>query len=106
MSTHVSIILQNGERLDFELSDADLAGMDARAAQDWLGDEFEKAGLEPSNPMGKLLMADRVILLARAQSAASFHKPTPWIRDFLRATAVALRRPVVTIDLPGHSLGY
>ena len=48
MGCHVTIVTGKGERHEFELHDADLAGMDARKAQEWLGQEFEAAGCAPA----------------------------------------------------------
>lgn len=106
MGCHVTVVTGSGERYEFELSDADLAGMDSRRAQDWLGQEFEAAGCVPTNPVGKLLLADKIICLAKTQNEDAFAEPTPWVNGFVRAAAAAIGRAVLTIDLGNHSLGY
>jgi hypothetical protein len=52
------------------------------------------------------LAADKIITLAKSRSRHTFESPTPWVRDYLAATAAALGRPMVTIDLGAHALGY
>ena len=89
-----------------KLDVADLAGMDARKAQEWLGREFEAAGCVPTNPVGKLLLADKILCLAKTQKDAVYAEPTPWVNSFVRAAAAAIGRAVLTIDLGNHSLGY
>ena len=106
MGCHVTVVTGNGERHEFELHDADLAGMDARQAQEWLGQEFEAAGCVPTNPVGKLLLADKILCLAKAQQEAAWAEPSPWARQFVRTAAAAIGRAVLTIDLGNHSLGY
>ncbi len=106
MACHLSIVFADGGQIDYELSDVDIGGMDARAAHDWLDREYEAAGCVPGNPVGKLLMADKIVGLAKSQSRRVFDPPNPWVKDFLRATAAALQRPLVTIDLGQHTLGY
>lgn len=106
MACHLSVIFADGERLEYEVPDAELAAFDAAAAHAWLDQEFEAAGCVPSNPVGKLLLADKIVTLAKSQSRRAYDPATPWVKDFLRATAVALQRPVVTIDFGSHSLGY
>ncbi|MBS3917080.1 MAG: hypothetical protein KGZ31_05250 [Sulfuritalea sp.] len=106
MGCHVTIVAGNGERHEFELLDADLADMDARKAQEWLGQEFESAGCVPTNPVGKLLLADKILCLAKTQKDSAYAEPTPWVRQFVRASAAAIGRAVLTIDLGSHSLGY
>ncbi len=106
MGCHVTIVTGKGERHEFDLHDADLAGMDARKAQEWLGQEFEAAGCVPTNPVGKLLLADKILCLAKTQKDAVYAEPTPWVNSFVRAAAAAIGRAVLTIDLGNHSLGY
>jgi hypothetical protein len=106
MACHLSLVFSDGVQIDYELSDAELAGMDARAAHDWLDHEYEAAGCVPGNPVGKLLMADKIVSLAKSQSPRAFDPPNPWAKDFLRATAAALQRPLITIDCGQHTLGY
>ena len=106
MGCHVTVVTGNGERHEFELLDADLVGMDASKAREWLGQEFESAGCVPTNPVGKLLLADKIICLAKTQKDAAYAAPTPWVQTFVRAAAAAIDRAVLTIDLGNHSLGY
>ncbi len=73
MACHVTIVTGKGERYEFELHDVDLAGLDARKAQEWLGQEFEAAGCVPTNPVGKLLLADKILCLPRHRR----NRPTP-----------------------------
>jgi hypothetical protein len=106
MGCHVTVVAESGERYEFELHDADLAGLDARQAQDWLGREFEAAGCVPTNPVGKLLLADKILCLAKTQKEAAYAEPSPWVKQFVRVAAAAIGRAVLTIDLGAHSLGY
>lgn len=106
MGCHVTIVAGSGERYEFELHDAELAGMEARAAQEWLGREFEAAGCVPTNPVGKLLLADKILCLAKTQKEAAYAEPSPWVKQFVRAAAAAIGRAVLTIDLANHALGY
>jgi hypothetical protein len=106
MACHLSIVFADGEQMDYELSDAEIGNLDARAAHAWLDEEYEAAGCVPSNPVGKLLIVDKIVSLAKSQSRRSFDPPSAWVKDFLRATAAALERPVITIDCGLHTLGF
>mgnify|MGYP001185004758 CR=1 FL=1 len=106
MGCHVTVVTGKGERYELELHDSDLAGMDARKAQEWLGREFEAAGCVPTNPVGKLLLADKILCLAKTQQDSAYAEPTLWVNSFVRAAAAAIGRSVLTIDLGNHSLGY
>ncbi len=102
----LTIVGSKGRRYEFELTDNDLAGFDAQQARHWLGDEFARAGCVPTHPVGKLLLADEILCLARTRDEAVYARLTPWSRTFICAAAVAIGRPVLTLDLATHSLGY
>lgn len=106
MACTLTIIGSTGERYEFELSDDDLAGLDEPQARAWLAREFDAAGCVPTHPVGKLLLADEILCLAKTQDEAAYARLTDWTRRFIRAAAVAIGRPVLTIDLATHSLGY
>jgi hypothetical protein len=106
MACHLAVVFPDGQRVDYDLGDAEVARFDRVSAHEWLGEQFEIAGCVPANPVGKLLMADRIIGLAKEQSRRDFDPPTPWMKDFLAATAAALHAPVITIDLGNDTLGY
>ncbi|MDR2240806.1 MAG: hypothetical protein LBE33_10220 [Zoogloeaceae bacterium] len=105
MGCHVTVVTGNGGRYEFTLADADLAGLDARKAQGWLREEFEKAGCVPTNPVGKLLLADKILCLAKTRQDPAYAEPTPWVSSFVRAAAVAMGGSM-TIDLGRHALGH
>jgi len=105
MSCRITVVLADGERLEFDVPVRE-AAWDSHAAHEWLAREFENAGCEPANPVGKLLLADKVLSLAKTVPFSAFAEPTPWLRDYFKAVACAIGRPVVTIDLAGNSLGY
>lgn len=106
MTCHVSVVFDDGQRIDYEVHDAEIARFSREEAKNWLGREFEAAGCVPSNPVGKLLLADRIIGLVKEQPKRDFDPPGPWMKDFLAATAAALACPVVTIDLGADTLGF
>ena len=84
MEQQVSVVLKSGERFDFPLAADQLAGIDPVAARHWIGEEFVKAGLEPPNPMGKMLLVDQILLLAANFKPADYHPATPAVGMFLR----------------------
>ncbi|HCX33692.1 MAG TPA: hypothetical protein DHV08_09075 [Rhodocyclaceae bacterium] len=106
MDCHLKIIFPDGASSEFEITAADLAGLDKSAAREWLNNEFQAAGCVPTNPVGKILIADTVLMLAKAQSPKTFRTPSAWGMQFLRNVAVAFGAPVLTIDLANQTLGY
>jgi hypothetical protein len=106
MSCRITILFNDGQEVDAEVTDAEIARFTHESAHQWLGREFEEAGCVPSNPMGKLLAADKIVTLAKSRTCAVFESDSAWVRDYFAATAAALDRPMVTINLSENTLGY
>jgi hypothetical protein len=100
----VSVVLKNGERYDFPLAAEDMAAFDSQGARHWIAEEFQAAGLETPNPMGKLLIVDQILLLAENFKPADYHPVTPGVHRFLCAALKAMGRPSLTIDLVAYKL--
>ena len=106
MPCRITLLFSDGQEVETLVTDAEIARFTHSSAHQWLGREFEDAGCVPGNPMGKLLAADKIITLARSRTRAVFESNSPWVRDFFAATAAAIERPVVTVNLAQHTLGY
>ncbi|HET8745085.1 MAG TPA: hypothetical protein VFM98_05750 [Ramlibacter sp.] len=75
------------------------------AARAWLDEQFTAFGCEPLRLTGKVLNADKVLVVAEAAGPARFADAT-WAQQFGRCTVAALGKPVVNVDVPGTSVGY
>lgn len=104
MDCHVSVILKTGEKQDFHLTESELAMFSVGSAQEWLAREYDKAGCEAVSPVGKVLLVDRILQLGALQPAAGWTAPSTWIRQYLCASARAMGRPALTIDLAHYAI--
>lgn len=71
----------------------------------WLDDQFTQMGCEPLRPTGKLLTADKVLVVAQAAGLAKFSE-AKWSQEFARAASAALGKPVVHVDVAAMSITY
>ncbi len=71
----------------------------------WLDDQFTQMGCEPLRPTGKLLTADKVLVVAQAAGLAKFSE-AKWSQEFARAASAALGKPVVHLDVAAMSITY
>ena len=74
-------------------------------ARRWLDDEFLRLECEPLRASGKVLLADKVLTVARAAGVALMQDPA-WSRDFARAASAALAKPIVRVDVPGMAVTF
>lgn len=83
----------------------DVQPMPLDVARGWLDDQFIRMGCEPLRPTGKLLTADKVLVVAQAAGAAKF-ADAQWASEFARATRAALGKPRVAVDVVAMTLSY
>jgi hypothetical protein len=77
-------------------------------ARHWLDDQFTFLGCEPIRSTGKVLTADKILCVAQAAGEARFRDDAhrPWALAFAKAASAALAKPVVSVDVPAHTLSY
>ncbi len=77
-------------------------------ARVWLDEQFTALQCEPIRLTGKVLTADKVLCVAQAAGEARFRdaEHQAWAMAFARAASSALAKPVVSVDVPGLTLGY
>ncbi len=80
--------------------------MAADVARRWLDDQFVANDCEPLRASGKVLIADKVLVLAGTVGDARFTNDPAWALDFAQATVAALGRPVVRVDVESGAISY
>ena len=103
MHSEVSVTLAQNQQYRFDLEGAE--PMTNEAARRWLDDQFTTLDCEPLRASGKVLLADKVLTVARAAGAALL-ADAAWSHNFARATSAALARPVVRVDVQSMTINY
>jgi hypothetical protein len=103
MRSQVSVTFKNQAPVRIDL-DPDQA-MPRELASKWLDEQFLAMECEPLRATGKLLMADRVVVVAQAAGPAKF-SDAEWALAFAQAASAALGKPVVNVDADALSITY
>ena len=103
MHSEVSVRLAADQEFRFDLAGAE--PMAHEAGRLWLDEQFTALDCEPLRASGKVLLADKVLTVARAAGTPLFNDPV-WSRDFARAASAALAKPVVRVDVPGMAVSF
>ena len=103
MRSEVSITFKDASPVRIDLNE--VQPMTNDVARWWLDDQFTQMGCEPLRPTGKLLTADKVVVVAEAAGPARF-ADAQWAQAFARAATTALGRPMVHIDVTALSISY
>ena len=104
MRSEVTVTFKNQPPVQIELHDQ-VESMPTEAARRWLDEQFTQMGCEPLRPTGKLLTADKVVVVAEAAGPQKF-ADAAWALEFARAVTAALGKPLVNIDVPSLSISY
>ena len=75
------------------------------AARAWLDRQFTELGCEPLRATGKVLAADKVVVVAQGAGPSRFADPA-WAQQFAGAAAAVLGKPSVHIDVASLSITY
>ena len=105
MSQKVLVSFGAEEEYEFNVQAADTVGMDKSSARAWLAKEFEDLECSPTNPMGKVLVLDMILNVAKYGGATRFAEAGDWAHKFAAAVAVSLDRPVATVDVKAFTVG-
>ncbi|NMG75795.1 hypothetical protein [Aromatoleum diolicum] len=105
MTQHITVSFGAGRDYETIVSDADSAGLAKDQARAWLSNEFETLECTPSNPMGKILVLDMILNVAKYGGEDRFKQGGDWAKKFATVTAVALGRPTVRVDVANFVVG-
>lgn len=103
MRSEVSVTFKGESPVRIDLNE--VQPMPHDVARWWLDDQFTQMGCEPLRPTGKLLTADKVVVIAQAAGPQKFAQ-AKWSLEFARAASAALGKPVVHVDVSALSISY
>jgi hypothetical protein len=81
---------------------ASLAHVAARA---WLDQQFITLDCEPLRASGKVLTADKVLVVTQAAGPALLGD-AKWSADYVAAVSAALGKPMIRVDVPAMAITY
>ena len=105
MSYTVTVVFGGDREYEFALHDAEVASTTKEQARSWLAKEFDELECSPSNPMGKVLVLDMILNVAKYGGESRFEQASDWAKKFAIVTAAALERPAVRVDVSSFVVG-
>ncbi|MFU2488021.1 hypothetical protein [Thauera sp. WH-1] len=105
MSYTVTVVFGVDREYEFSLHDSEVASLTKDQARSWLAREFEELECTPSNPMGKVLVLDMILNVAKYGGEGRFEQGTDWAKKFAAVTAAALDRPAIRVDVAAFVVG-
>jgi len=106
MSRHIIVSFGQGTEFEYRIPAAEVAALSADAARQWFDREFIALECDVPSPIGKILIADRVLSVARYAGPQRFREHADWAHEFARNAAAMLGRELVRVDVPNYTVGY
>ena len=103
MRNQVLVFLDKGVEFQFVVDDS--APMPHDVARAWLDTQFIALECEPLRASGKVLTADKVLVVTQAAGEALF-KDAKWAADYVQAVHAALARPMIRVDVPSMTVTF
>lgn len=105
---HQNVIVSFGKdkHFEFKLTPEDVSGVTADQARKWFDREFQELECDVPTPMGKVLLVDRIVSVARYSGERRFREHPDWGEQFARNAAVMTGREVLRIDVEKNTIDY
>ena len=104
MTYNVTVSFSRDRQYEFKFLDNDANLLTSAQAQEWLDREWEDLDCVPTNPVGKVLRLDKVLLVAQYAGERRFSEGGDWAQRYARAVVSALSRDTVLVDIAEHEV--
>lgn len=106
MDHHITVSFGPDREYNFHVPGDEAADLAQEQARAWVEEQF--AGLEPDlpSPLGKMLLADKLVVIVRAYGEHPFAARTEWARQFARCAGRSVGKPNLTVDVAQNNIGF
>ena len=105
MSYVVKVVFGPDREYEFYTNAEAVEALDRNVARDWLVREMEALECDAPNPMGKVLVVDLILNLAKCAGEARFAEGGEWAQCYAQDVAAIFDRPVVLVDVEQNRIG-
>ncbi len=103
MQKQISVMLPKGVEFTFHVPEGEPLAHDAARA--WLDQQFIELECEPLRASGKVLTADKVLVVTQAAGAFLLGNAS-WAAEYVAAVSSALDKPMIQVDVPSMAITY
>jgi len=103
MQKQVSVVLDKGVEFSFHVPEG--APLAHDAARAWLDQQFTTLDCEPLRASGKVLTADKILVVTQA-AGANLLGDAQWAAEYVAAVSAALGKPMIRVDVPSMAITY
>lgn len=101
----VTVSFGSNSEYEFKFLDEDVQPLPREEASHWLHREFEALDCAPRNPVGKILLLDMILDVAKYGGETRFAAGDDWAKRFALCCAATLKRDTIRVDVPNLLIG-
>lgn len=105
MTYTVTVAFSQADEYEFRCAEEEVAAIKADEARHWLHQEFDVLECAPRNPVGKILLLDVILDVAKYSGEKRFSNADEWTHKYVTNVAAALGRNVVRVDVENLVVG-
>jgi hypothetical protein len=100
------IVVLDADR-EYRVETQSLAPLSSEDGRLWLDRQFVELDCEPLRATGKVLLADKLVVVAReARGRAGLFDDAGWRNAYALAAQAVLSKPLIRVDVPAMSISY
>jgi hypothetical protein len=105
MRSEVIVVLDAGK--EYRTDTSGLTPMSSDEGRQWLDEQFISMDCEPLRASGKVLLADKLVVVARAaRTRSGLFDDEQWRNRYAVAAQAVLSKPLIRVDVPAMSISY
>ena len=104
MQGSVIVVFARDREYELRLTAGDKPLPPPAEADLWLSQQFEEFGCTPRSLVGKVLVLDKVLEVARAAGEKRFASDIAWAELYARAVLATLKRTIVRVDIEENTV--
>jgi hypothetical protein len=101
----VTVSFGPSSEFEFRFSDQEVLQLAREEASRWLRATFDALECAPRNPVGKILLLDVILDVAKYGGEDRFAKDAEWGQRFALCCAAVLDRDTIRVDVPNLVVG-
>jgi len=106
MARTLTVVFGTGKEFGFTIGDAELAAVTEDAGWRWFDREYAELDCQASSPVGKVLVIDKILNVAKFSGENRFASQPEWAQAFARHAGRLLDRDKVRVDVGNASIGF
>jgi len=102
----LTVVFGSGKEFEFTLGDDELAAVTEDAAWRWFDREYAELDCQASSPVGKVLVIDKILNVAKFSGESRFAGNPDWAQEFASHAGRLLDRDRVRVDVSNAAISF